>query len=287
MPSSSSIPPSSTSRGSKPRREILDRIIADIERGDLDGIAVAKLDRLSRLRPTDRVALIERIEDAGGVIRSASENVDVATPEGRFTRDLFLGIARMQWEQKAEGFEMSAENATENGIAVKSVAPYGFKFDAEHRLKVDPVPGNRRCRAIRAARRRLLIRSARRALPRPHGRTVSAPTIRYMLRNRVYVGELHYGDKVNLEPGFPAIVPLDLFETVQRSQRAARHREGCRRQPGKGAARQDRPVPRVRPRPRQHGDRPPGLLLVQVSSEERRMRGARLHPRRRARRLRH
>ena len=68
--------------GAKPRREILDRIIADIESEQLDGLAVAKLDRLARLRPKDRVELIARIEDAGGIIRSASEQLDADDARG-------------------------------------------------------------------------------------------------------------------------------------------------------------------------------------------------------------
>src|SRR5262245_32367179 len=51
--------------GGKPVRAILDSIIAAIEAGELDGIGVAKLDRLARLAPKDRVELIDRIESAG------------------------------------------------------------------------------------------------------------------------------------------------------------------------------------------------------------------------------
>jgi hypothetical protein len=36
-----------------------------------------------------------------------------------------------------------------------------------------------------------------------------------MLENRVYLGELRYADLVNDDPGFRAIVPVELFERVQ------------------------------------------------------------------------
>ena len=56
--------------GSKAKRPILDIIIKRVKAGDLGGIVVAKLDRLSRLSPRDRVAVFEEIESAGGVVLS-------------------------------------------------------------------------------------------------------------------------------------------------------------------------------------------------------------------------
>src|SRR5688572_25124944 len=62
--------------GSKASRPILDAIIARVKAGELGGLVVAKLDRLARMRPKDRVLLFEEIEDAGGVILSAGEQLD-------------------------------------------------------------------------------------------------------------------------------------------------------------------------------------------------------------------
>src|SRR4051812_16412531 len=59
--------------GSKAKRPVLDAIIARVKAGELGGVVVAKLDRLSRMRPRDRVLLFEEIEDAGGVVLSAGE----------------------------------------------------------------------------------------------------------------------------------------------------------------------------------------------------------------------
>lgn len=68
--------------GSSSSRAVLDRIIAAIEDGELDGIAVANLARLARLAPRERIALVDRIELAGGLILSASEQLDTSTPGG-------------------------------------------------------------------------------------------------------------------------------------------------------------------------------------------------------------
>src|SRR5215471_5342853 len=77
-------------------------VIQPILDGKCDGIIVPNLARLSRLAPKDRIALVETIEGAGGVIRSTQEDFDPSTPTGPFQRELFFSLARLQWEQYAE-----------------------------------------------------------------------------------------------------------------------------------------------------------------------------------------
>lgn len=209
--------------GSRPSRAILDRIIASIEAGELDGLAVAKLDRLSRLRPKDRIELVERIEAAGGVIRSASESLDASTPEGVLQREIFFGIARYQLEKYSQGWQLAKEAAMRDGIAIKTSAPFGLRFDARHRLELDPEAAavvlelfEARAGEPPASYAELADIVERRTGWRPTRRAIG-----YILKNRVYLGELRYGRDestalVNLEPGFEAIVPLELFERVQR-----------------------------------------------------------------------
>ena len=80
--------------GNSRTRIVLDRILGDLEAGRVDGIVVAKLDRLSRLRPKERIELVDRIEtELGGVILSATESNDISTPQGRMVRELFLARA--------------------------------------------------------------------------------------------------------------------------------------------------------------------------------------------------
>jgi len=219
--------------GSKAKRAILDEIIERIEAGELDGIAVAKLDRFARLRPKDRVELIERIEDAGGVIRSASEQLDTSTPEGRFARDVFLGVARMQWEQKDADLKTAKREAIAAGRAIMSVAPFGFVFDELHRLVVVEAEAE----LVRELYELRLEGASYGALAELFaertGRKVSDMTTRRLLENRVYLGELHYGRRddtrlENLDPGFEAIVSVELFDAVQELN--------ARRAPGRGVA---------------------------------------------------
>ena len=203
--------------GSKPKRAVLDQIIAAIERGELDGIAVPKLNRLARLRPKDRVELFDRIERAGGVVLSASENIDASTPEGRFTLEVFLGIARMEWEQKAEAFAIAKENAVELGIAIKARAPFGYRFDARHALEVveDDALVVRELFELRLGG--ACYGDALAHFERATGRSSYRTTMRTILENRAYLGELHYGRETPLVKldAHDAIVDLELFDAVQ------------------------------------------------------------------------
>lgn len=124
--------------GAKRSRVVLDEIVGAIEAGELAGIVVYNLSRLSRLKPRDRIELVERIEQAGGRIVSASESFDPSTPEGRFQRDLFFSLARLEWERAAEGFDAAKRNAIASGIAIKSRAPFGLRFNEGHGLEPDP-----------------------------------------------------------------------------------------------------------------------------------------------------
>ena len=130
-------PPELDVSGAKKARVILDELVEAIEAGELDGIIVAKLDRLSRLAPKERIELVERIENAGGVILSASEAFDADTPEGRFMRDLFFSIARLEWERYAGNWSHAKANAIENGVAIARDAAYGYRFDDRHRYVVE------------------------------------------------------------------------------------------------------------------------------------------------------
>jgi site-specific DNA recombinase len=148
--------------GSRAKRPVLDQIIEGVKAGRLGGLVVAKLDRLSRRPPKERVLLFEEIEDAGGVILSAGEQLDPSTPEGRFARDVFLGVARMQWERYREGFERAKESAIADGIPIVNRPAVGYRR-AGRKLALDehaaPVvresssvvqPGKARRRSVRS-----------------------------------------------------------------------------------------------------------------------------------------
>lgn len=212
--------------GSTPTRAILETIVAGIEDGELAGLIVARLDRLSRLRPRDRIMLFERIEDAGGLVLSASENLDPSTPEGRFARDVFLGVARMQWERYAEGFKMAKASAVERGVYVSKRAPIGYSFTEEHRLEPNEDAGAVRglflLAASGASRSELVDYLAERT-----GRRMDPRSIRGVLANRAYLGHSVHGQLENLD-AHRAIVTPEEWKAAQPSPNQPRRAPGNR-----------------------------------------------------------
>jgi DNA invertase Pin-like site-specific DNA recombinase len=198
------------------QREAIERFA--IEAGELAGVIVAKLDRLSRLPPAERIALFERVEGAGGVVLSASEPNDVSTPEGRFVRELFLALARMEFEKKRDGFTLAKQNAIASGVAVKRRAPFGYRFDRRHALERDPA-------AAVTLRELFELRDGGASygevlthFEQATGRSSSRQTMRDLLTNRAYLGELHYGHGERALANAEAHEPLiseALFERVQ------------------------------------------------------------------------
>lgn len=192
--------------------EGLERLIRRVEAGELDGIIVPKLDRLSRLKARQRIDLVERIGNER--LLSATESNDVSTPEGRFVRELFFSFARMEWEQKAEGFETAKRNAIAAGVSVARRPAFGLRFDEAHRyvrgteLEVATLLELFELRAGGASFGDVAARFEERT-----GRTTAPSTMSELLANRVYLGELRHGELVNLE-AHEAVVPLELFEAA-------------------------------------------------------------------------
>lgn len=201
--------------GSKAKRPVLDRIIEDVKLGVVGGVVVAKLDRLSRMTPKDRVLMFESIESAGGVILSAGEQLDVSTPEGRFARDVFLGVARMQWEKYKEGFDHAKKNAMENGIPI-GPTPFGYRRRDDGTLEIDPVDGpvlvetfTIAAREAEEERLRLATDHIRANASKGHW---TAATVRRLLSRTSYLGIHTYGE---LTVEIPRLIPKSLWLEAQ------------------------------------------------------------------------
>ena len=191
----------------------LERLVQLVEAGELDGIVVPKLDRLSRLKARQRVELVERIGDER--LLSATESNDVSTPEGRFVRELFFSLARMEWERAAGNFERAKELAIASGVSIAKRAAFGLRHDETHRY----VPAPKR--EVRTLVELFELRAAGGSyaevadlFEQRTGRSTSTQTMSELLANRVYLGELRHGAYVNAS-AHKAIVPLELFEAAQ------------------------------------------------------------------------
>lgn len=224
--------------GAKADREAIMRAVERVETGELAGIAVYKLDRLSRLAPRQRIELFERIEgergEKPGRVKSAAEAHDPTTPRGRFARDMFLSLARLQWEEAQEGFAQAVETAIGNGCHAHA----GFGYCKPRREDGKVAKGqplelvDEEAKIVRELFHRRAAGASWSDLARWADSTGVPPRraahwsrrgIENIVRNRAYLGEARYGDHVKLD-AHPAIVTPDDFEAanVARGVRPAR-----------------------------------------------------------------
>jgi DNA invertase Pin-like site-specific DNA recombinase len=193
--------------GGKVERPILGAAIEAVERGEAAGIIVAQLDRLSRMNIVDALQTIRRVEAAGAQVIAVAENFDAGTPEGRMSRNVFLAMGEMQLDRYKQQFRNAKEQAVNRGIWPISKTPFGYDKGSDRHLE----PNDDAPRVVRAFE----LRAAGTSWPQiARGLEMGLTSIRKVVMNRVYLGEIHYGEWQNLG-AHQAIVGRDLFEAAQ------------------------------------------------------------------------
>lgn len=110
----------------------MERLLELVDRGAVDMIIVAKLDRLTR-SVKDLADLLEKLNRRGVALVSVAESLDTSSAAGRLVLNIMTAVS--QWEREAIGERtrdaMSHKRA--NGERVGSV-PFGFKLavDGKH-----------------------------------------------------------------------------------------------------------------------------------------------------------
>jgi DNA invertase Pin-like site-specific DNA recombinase len=193
-------------------REGFQNALAMIERGDADTIIVSRLSRFARSVP-DTLATLERIHAAGGSLIAGDLNVDNRTASGRLMLTLLAAFAEFERELKREDWLVATTKALDKGVKIGR-APVGYVKQKREKLVVDDARADlvRECFELRAAKR-----PWREVREHWHARTNewrAIPSLASMIRNRTYLGELHYGDRI-VEDAHEPIVDLDTFERAQ------------------------------------------------------------------------
>lgn len=212
--------------GGKLDRPGLNEALRRVEAGESGGIIVAWLDRLSR-DSEHAHALVRRITDAGGRIYAPDAPNDWTSPEGELQAGFVFLLATYVRKRARAGFERSKEQAVARGIPVNTRAAVGYrKRDGEgedRRLEpdADTAPVVRRAFEMRAATAgptEIAAMFEREGVATSQGSTTwSKQAVYGLLKNRVYLGELRYGNDdrfVNSEAHEP-IVDLALWTAAQ------------------------------------------------------------------------
>lgn len=197
--------PELDAKGSDASRPIFREAVEGVKSGRFTGIVVAYLSRAGRdLRLM--LDLWDEIEAVGGVVYSARENVDGSTPAGRLQRNLLASINQHELEERAAGFEQARAASVDRGIWQRRQTPTGYRRNPDtRRLEVTDAG------KVQEAARDVLAGVPVMEVARRTGMTANG--LRYMLRNRVYLGELRVGEHVNTE-AHDAILDPETFAAL-------------------------------------------------------------------------
>jgi site-specific DNA recombinase len=191
-------------------RPSLREAVEGVEQGRYSGIIVAYLSRLGR-SVREQLAVWDRVEKAGGRIVVVRERIDTSTPSGRYVRTILLANAERELEEYAERFANLREWATAAGIWQHRQTPCGYSRDPDTRRLV---PDERADEVRRAFDRRA---SGESILAIAHDLKMTPAGVRMLMRNRVYLGELHVGKHLN-STAHPPLVTEDIWLAAQRAR---------------------------------------------------------------------
>ncbi len=225
--------------GEEAKRPVFRQLLADAEVGRVDVVVVHKLDRFARNR---RVAFdaFERLAKAGVGFVSIAENMDYSTAAGQLMLTMLVGMAQfysdnLSFETKKGKGERKAQGL-HNGLLPfgTTKGPAGLPIldttarwcDVATRREVVPAEGLQLAFELAASGKtdRQVVRALNEAGHRTSGNRGQNPfsrdTIREILTNRFYVGELPDGSGGWVSGKHGALIDPDLFTRAQRAREA-------------------------------------------------------------------
>ena len=168
---------------------------------------VAYLSRLGR-NVKEQLRVWDRVEQAGKRIVVADGSVDTATTSGRMQRTIRAAVDEEQREAQGERLDARVAASVAAGIWQRRQTPRGFRKDPDTRKLVP----DRHADEVRQAFRMKAAGTSLADIARHLG--MSPNGARRLLKNRVYLGELHVGRHSNLTAYTP-LVTVEQFEAAQ------------------------------------------------------------------------
>ena len=220
----------------------LQKLLADIRERRIDIVVVYKVDRLTRSL-TDFAKLVELFDGHGVAFVSVTQSFNTTSSMGRLTLNVLLSFAQFEREVTGERIRDKIAASKKKGLWVGGVVPLGYEVRdrklivneeeaATVRLifsryldlgSLSALQRDLRERGIITRKRTL---SSGRAIG---GRALTNGPLAYMLRNRMYLGEINHRDKSYPGEHNP-IIDEKLFDAVQAKLTENRQERRLRRQ---------------------------------------------------------
>ena len=188
--------------GATTDRPMLTEMLGRVEDGQTDGVVVASLDRFGRSL-IDNLAAIQRIHDAGAAFVSLREGLDLSTDTGKLVLRIMLSMAEWELDRVRTRWNTARQRATERGVHMGLYPPTGYRRDHDGRLQPHEHAGPfitelYRRRARGESIRDLCTFLEQAQVPTSRDSRIWEPAaLHKLLRNRVYLGELHHGEMSN------------------------------------------------------------------------------------------
>jgi site-specific DNA recombinase len=206
------------------------RLLEAVRQGELTKIVVWKFSRLSR-RLREFIEICDRVESGGAGVVSVTEQVDTSMPAGRLIRNILASFAQFQSEEISEQIFESWLTKARRGERPPGFAPFGT-VSRRGILEPDPVTHAHLLAIYQVFRETSSVRAvwdhlAARGVPAPRAGEWSLNTIRGILANPIYVGQLDWAGE-RFQARWEPLVPPELWQEVQGLLEA--------RRPGTGSA---------------------------------------------------
>lgn len=208
-------------------RPALKKLLADIEAGKIDVVVVYKIDRLTRSL-ADFAKLVEAFDARSISFVAVTQQFNTTSSMGRLTLNVPLSFAQFERELSSERVRDKIAASRRKGKWTGGTVPLGYeardkklvinKTEAEtvrtiFRLYLELKSFSRLVaeldrRGIVTKRRVTKVAKYNGAIPFTYG------PLAYLLKNRVYIGEVHHGGKW-FRGEQKAILDQHIFERVQ------------------------------------------------------------------------
>ncbi|MFF5085319.1 recombinase family protein [Actinoplanes sp. NPDC000266] len=109
-------------------RRKVSEIVKEVAEGEYTYVVLWKWSRWGRNMKESQIYL-GKTEEAGGVVRAATEDFDPDTTMGRFTRDQMLLIAQLQSDMISDGWKEAQDRRRRNGLPHTGARRFGYLND--------------------------------------------------------------------------------------------------------------------------------------------------------------
>jgi site-specific DNA recombinase len=215
--------------GGSMERPGLQKLLSDIGAGRIDVVVVYKVDRLTRSL-ADFAKLVELFDANKVSFVSVTQSFNTTSSMGRLTLNVLLSFAQFEREVTGERIRDKIAASKKKGIWVGGVVPLGYRVE-DRKLLIDEAEAVtvrliferylalRSLPALQQDLRDRGITTRRRAMKSGKaagGVALSNGPLAYMLRNRMYLGELNH--KAKSYPGEHApLLDRETFDAVQKT----------------------------------------------------------------------